>query len=106
MLDLDDYTFMYETLDYEDEYTGAKYFTFFDKRTKSLQCDNCRDLKSWNKSDYIRPELLNPAKIPKGERLPCCDESLCVLRIHTQGRKRATGEDESSQRRRNKFPCM
>ncbi|MDD4931437.1 MAG: hypothetical protein PHG66_04830 [Candidatus Colwellbacteria bacterium] len=64
MLDFDDCSLMYETLDYEEEYTGGKYFTFFDKRTKTLQCDNCGDF--------------NHAKIPRGERVPCCDECLCA----------------------------
>lgn len=63
MLDFDDCSLMYETLDYEDEYTGEKYFTFFNKRTKNLRCDNCGE---------------RGAKIPRGERVPCCDECLCA----------------------------
>lgn len=69
MVDFNSRSFIYETLDYEDEYTGEKYFTFFDKQDKTLQCVNCNDL--------------NPAKIPRGERLPCCDECLCACSEYT-----------------------
>lgn len=63
MLDYDDCTLLYETLDYFENYTGDKYFKYHIKDQNRLQCDYC------NKSEQ--------AEIPEGERLPCCKKCLC-----------------------------
>lgn len=64
MLDYDDCTMIYETLDYTVNYTGKNYFKYHDRKRNCLQCDYC--------------QTLSPATIPNDERLPCCEKCLCV----------------------------
>jgi len=67
--DLEKRLLMYDTLDYADEYTGGHYFEFYDKKYKTLSCAYCHNLEK--------------AKIPIGEKLPCCNECLCACSEYT-----------------------